>query len=230
MALQYPNFTELYDKWFHSIYQCCFLLCSDSSAARQVTFQVFLRIGSIEKSFGTKEEEMYALFQWVVHDCENYFYRKPRRKPNQKRLTNQHLPFTIQESLITLLCFPFTKKAAFFLVDYLRLPIPEAAKILRLSESQIKRLHSLYGKEAQREQVLNDITLIIPGDGDKDILFDEIYFRFEERNVALENRLIGIRSKMDRLVPWFALFIILFCFVAVVYASGLSNQPLVPKL
>ena len=108
MALQYPNFTELYDKWFPSIYQCCFLLCSDSSAARQVTFQVFLRMGSIDKSFGTKEEEMYALFQWVIHDCENYFYRKPRRKPNQKRLTNQ------QESLITLLRFPFTKKAAFF--------------------------------------------------------------------------------------------------------------------
>ena len=224
MALQYPNFTELYDKWFHSIYQCCFLLCSDSSAARQVTFQVFLRMGSIETSFGTKEEEMYALFQWVIHDCENYFYRKPRRKPNKKRLTNQ------PESLITLLRFPFTKKAAFFLVDYLRLPIPEAAKILRLSENQIKRLHPLDDQEAQREQALKDITLIIPGDGDKDILLDEIYFRFEERNVALENRLLGIRSKMDRLVPWFALFIILFCFVAVVYASGLSNQPLVPKL
>jgi hypothetical protein len=68
---------------------------------------------------------------------------------------------------------------------------------------------------------LEETAVILPDSETADQISDELYLRFEERSVGLENRLRSIRLFMDHAILWIAMGILVLCAAAVFYTSRL---------
>jgi hypothetical protein len=68
---------------------------------------------------------------------------------------------------------------------------------------------------------LEETAVILPDSETADQISDELYLRFEERSVGLENRLRSIRLFMDHAILWIAMGILALCAAAVFYTSRL---------
>jgi hypothetical protein len=68
---------------------------------------------------------------------------------------------------------------------------------------------------------LEETAVILPDSETADQISDELYLRFEERSVGLENRLRRIRLFMDHAILWIAMGILALCAAAVFYTSRL---------
>jgi hypothetical protein len=66
-----------------------------------------------------------------------------------------------------------------------------------------------------------ETAVILPDSETADQISDELYLRFEERSVGLENRLRSIRLFMDHAILWIALGILILFAAAVFYTARL---------
>ena len=215
MALTCPDFDPLFRRFHQDIYRLCFLLAPGSQAAYQCTFKTFLQIGPRQEPFPTLEAGRDALLGHALSVCEDYYLRKLRRRPSREAL-DKLFPAPLGDGLWALFRLPLKKRAAFYLLRCMALTPEEAAGVLGVSPARALRL-----AEAGASQAAEELLALSLPEGQADILLDEIYLRFSERNVGLENRLLAIRAAWDRLVPWLALGLLLIGAAAAWYTTTL---------
>ena len=44
MAIAYPGFSEIYERWSTEVYRCCFLLVMEPEGAEQAALRAFLQL------------------------------------------------------------------------------------------------------------------------------------------------------------------------------------------
>jgi hypothetical protein len=213
MSIAHPNFDELFGRWSDDVYRCCFLLTMEPAAAADAAFQSFLYLGAEHEALADDTAEMVRLFSFVLRSCEDFYYRKLRRSPKRKTLEEAGLPFPITDPLWALMSQPFRKKARFFLEDCLGLDQGAVGRILGRSGGG--ELSLTYDTET----LIQAAASVVPTEDFADELMDWVVMRFDQRSVGVENRLLRLRSAMDRLAPWLALAILVLGLAAVWVAS-----------
>lgn len=195
-----PDFDEYLTNWFADVYRLCFLLCRQPGAAMEQTFQAFLRLGAGQPADAQAARTL--LFSAAVRQCEDYYLRKPHRKPRRAALEGMGLPFPITDALWRALSLPFGQRAALGLLaaDF----PPDALKPLGAGHAP---------KDATA--LLDAARAITTAEDAEQAMSDRVYVRFAERSVGVENRIHAARSRFDRLAPWLALAALaLFAFAA----------------
>lgn len=226
MQISYPSFDQLVTNHFPDVYRLCLLLTKDPSSAWQTAFQTFLYMGTIAEPFPDEAAEQNALFSWCVRTCTDYYYRKIRRK-KRREFFEQEVPFPVSDSLWELLGLPLQKKAAVFFNDYLGFAPERTRLILKGDDLTQNASHKTSvtpqgpkgAKEPGNEQWQQAVASIRPAEDAASQLLGEIYLRFEERNVSLENKLRNIRYWWDHAVIWIAAAIILLFAAAAWYTA-----------
>lgn len=216
MQISYPDFDNLLEKHYDGIYRLSFLLTVRPSDAWQAAFQTFLYIGAQTEGADGETAGQDALYAWCIRTCTDYYYRKIRRLPRRSEF-QKLVPFPVSDQLWELMRLPLRKKAYIFLTRYLKLPPERAAGIMEeLSGAKAST------KSCPHGDWYGAISSIIPPENGCVQLSNEIYLRFEERNVPLENRLRSIRFLWDRAVVWIALAVVLLFAAAACYTASLG--------
>lgn len=211
MHISYPFFDELLDKYLQDVYRLCFLLIPKPAVAWQAAFQTFLYMGTQPEACPTPEEEQKVLFQWCVKTCEDLYYRKMQKCPKRDSLAKS-VPFPVSDCLWELLGQPFKKRKELFFCAYLNTGLE--------SEAQAADGHSRITNPSTIRDALATISM---RPEELASFHDQIYLRFEERNVPLENKLRILRSHWDHAVIWLAVAVILLFAAAAWYTAGLSG-------
>lgn len=215
MAIRYQNFDALYNKEYLDIYRLCFLLVRHGKAAEEMAFQTFLKMGTEKVEYDEKGERL-TLYSHCLRTCEDFYYRKLRRRPGKKALEEMQLCFPVTDALVELLHQTFLKRACLFLHGFYEFSLDDTA---RIAKCPIFRAgHMVKDYNAETAQLINSI---LPDGEFHEQLNDRIYMRFSERSVSVENALAGIRSWFDRAVPFLALIVVLFMIFAVYYVNHL---------
>lgn len=218
MAVENSNFDHLLEQWYPDIYRFCFLLSCHGDAAREITFQVFLYAGA-DKAFPAEADQASVkLFSYAARTCEDYYLRSMRRRPSPSALRDS-VCFPVSDALRDFLKLPQKQKAALFLHANLGFSSEQISRILNIRPSQAGRL--LTSSPSHLSLPPDEASVIIPDYETSSQISDDLYMRFEERNVELENRLRNIRLSMDRAILWIALGILGIFAAAAFYTSGL---------
>lgn len=225
MKILYPDFDGLVERWQGAVYPFCFLLVQTPGDARQAVFQTFLYLGARAERLAP-EEEREQVFAFALRSCEDFFYRKGRR-PIRRRELEGAVSFPVEDGLWQLIRRPLKEKAAFYLVACLGCSAEEAGRALREPAGRVERLAQVPGAFG-REALVRAVAGIAPDPEWVEGLLDELYFRFEERSVGVENKLRDLRLNVDRAVPWAALAVILLCVAAALYTASLPAPPPLP--
>ena len=208
---------RMLEQWYPDVYRFCFLMSCQAQAAEEIAFQTFLYAGSEPEFEGIQpEEEAFHLFRRAAQTCEDYYLRRMRRMPSRSRL-QESVSFPIGDALWELLRRPYRQKAVLFLHYNMGF---SAGQIFDLLKSRTVKPERLLGSLPPLAPELT--ASIIPDEETLEQVSDELYLRFEERNVRLENRLRNLRYVMDRAVVWIALLILILFAAAAVYTSNLS--------
>ena len=184
------------------------MLVLDTGKATEMTFQAFLRLGASQPGM-EEASARKALYAAAFAVCKAYYLKKPRRKPSQKSLravfdTNETTP------LATFLRKPFFCRAAAYLLHIASFSPESAGEILGVRPDRAKRLGDMPNMES-----ISAACFALRRDGDAQTdLSDRLYMRFSERNVAFETRMLDMRQKFDRIVPYLALVILALFVVA----------------
>ena len=135
-----------------------------------------------------------------------------RRMPNRKALEAMNLPFPVTDSLYVFLKRPLMQRGALCLAQS-GFSEAEIAKIAGRSAAQFA-CSSTPEAVSAREAV----SSIVFAEDDAHAMNDEIYARFEERSVGVENAIHDFRIRFDRLAPYLALAVLVL-FAVAVYVS-----------
>ena len=199
MSSIYEKFDEIYLLHAQGIYRLCFLLSRRKEAAKGLTFDSFLRLGAAKaEQVQSQAQAVSLLYEAAVRLCDDYYLRKARRKPKRALLDQMDLPFAVTDELYALLGEPFERRALAGLL---------AAGFSRDEACQmIRRARSL---PAPRPNVTDDQVAacknVCMTQEDSLDVSDQVYARFAERSVGVENAIHGFKSSFDRAAPLLAL-------------------------
>lgn len=221
MAIAYPEFSLLYERWSTQVYRCCLLLTMEPKGAEEAMLRTFLQVGEKKTVYPNQQMERLALFHWAIRCSEDHFYRRARRKPKRETLASL-VPFPVDNGLWELLQRPLKEKAAFYLVECLGSSAEEAGRTLGISTGRAQRLAAAAGagRTEERKRSVSSIQL---KEETKQQLADLVYIEFDGRHAALKNRLRRFKSGLDRAAPWLALAVILIGIAAALYTAGLAG-------
>lgn len=206
---------SLLEQWYLEVYRFCFLLSCHGEAAREIAFQTFLYAGADEHFPNDEHTASLKLFSYAYKTCEDYYLRRLRRRPGRVQL-QQSVDFPVSDALWSFLHSSPEQKGAIFLCTRLGFSPEEISVIMKLRKSKLSRI---LAKEAALSS--KELDAILPDSETLSQISDELYLRFEERSVGLENRLRSLRLSMDRAIIWIALGILLLFAAAALYTARL---------
>ena len=208
------SFAPAFDAWYPQVYTCCFLLTRHEGAARQVAMQIFLHLGAAKESFASPRAAELALFGWLLHNCEDFYYRKLRRLPRRSTLAEQ-LSFPPGDNLYALLRQPLPRRTAFALHHCLGCTLEESAALMKKSPKAVAALFD----EPSATEMLSELCKLPLTTEDKEQMESDIYLRFSERSVGVENKLRDIRTLFQRLAVVLAVLVLGLFVFSVYYAT-----------
>lgn len=208
MALTCPRFDERFQAWYEDVYRLCFLLVPSAQSAYHCTFHVFLRLGAHTGPELSEEELRAFLVRQTLEVCGDFYLRKPRRRPDREQL-DKGFSGRLGDSLWAVFHLPLKARAAFYLRYCMGLSPAESAALVGEPPLRVP----------DPEAAAREYALFALGEDRAATMLDEIYLRFQERSVGLENRLLHLRSTLDRLAPWLALAVVLLCAAAAAYTA-----------
>lgn len=211
MALVHRDFDSLFQRHYEAAYRLAFLLCRHPDAARQVLFQAMLALAAAESK--TPEQDENELYKAVLAECEGYYLKKPHRLKKREQL-QKLVPFPITDALWQAMKAPMKQKTAVFLRDAAGFAPARIARVMRLREAGVEKL--LSGSTPDLRCVKD-----IAADRAAGTMPDDIHLRFVERSVAFELKLRRFKRRMDKIVPYIAAAIIVFCIAAILYTANL---------
>jgi len=209
-----PFLDSTFDLFYEHIYTCCFLFTRHEAAARQVAMQTFLHLGAEKEAFTSPRAAELALFRWLLHNCEDFYYRKLRRLPRRRKLAAQ-LSFPLSDTLYALLRQSLPRRTAFALHHCLGCTLEETAVLMKKTPAAVT---ALLPQSAAADMCAALRTLPIAA-GDKAQMSDEIYLRFTERSVGAENKLRNLRTFFGRLVIVLAALVLCLFAYSIYYAT-----------
>ena len=96
-------------QWHGDVLRLCLALSLNRRAARELTFQAFLRLGACDAADDAQARR--TVMTAAVDVCEAYYFRKMRRHPGAKALW-EALDTPADDALLPLLRLPFRRRAA----------------------------------------------------------------------------------------------------------------------
>ena len=197
---------------YEQIYTCSFLLTRNEVAAKNATMQTFLHLGAEKQVFPSPRTAELALFGWLLHNCEDFYYRKLRRLPSRRSLAAS---FPVSDRLYAFLRRPLPQRTAFALRHVLGCTLEESAALIKKSPAAVTALLP----EGPADELLADLCKLSVTAEDKEQLESDLYLRFSERSVGVENKLLHIRSVFQRAAVVLAV-LVLGLFAYAVYFAG----------
>ena len=211
------NVAEGFDVWLAQchgdVLRLCLALSLNRRAARELTFQAFLRLGACDAADDAQARR--TVMTAAVDVCEAYYFRKMRRHPGAKALW-EALDTPADDALLPLLRLPFRRRAAVCLRHGCGLSVADTAQALRIRPPRAERLSRL--PDGLDMQVF--AAMARPDVQEREELSDRVYLRFSERSVGFENRWHALRLRFDRMVPYIALFILALFLAAALYTAS----------
>ena len=214
MSKPYDGLEALADAEGASVYRLCLLLTGQARKAEQAAFQGFLYL-SAETGALAAGEARARLYRWAYRAAEDAWYRRsisPLRRAAFEELTGA----PASDRLWRFMRRSLKRKAAFWLVRGAGFSTEDAAAILRVSRGRVERF---LAAEAEPDALCADILALSPAPAWEEQLGDDLLMHCQERSVPFENRLLRIRSALDRAVPYLALAALLLCAAAVWYSA-----------
>ena len=225
------GFDDFFAAWNQDVYRLCFAMTENAKDACNLTFKNFLRLGAAKDPQMKEKDAKFLLFSSGFTLCVDYFGRKMRHRPDRKALDAMNLPFPITDNLcallkhplklrgtllnvfMTLICaYPLARRGALCLAQS-GFSEDEIAKIAGRSAAQFACASTPEAASAREA-----VSSIVFAEDDADAMNDEIYARFEERSVGVENKIHDIRIRFDQIAPYLALAV-LAIFAVAVYVS-----------
>lgn len=213
MAISCTNFDLWLANWHEEIYRFCLVLVLDTRVAEEMVFQAYLRLGASTPGIDEAEARR-VLYSAAFRVSGAHQLKKLRRRPGKKTLC-EAFEETSAEPLGTYLRKPLLCKAAAFLLHIASFSPETAGKILGISPSKASRLGNIPNMDA----IASACFALRRSENAKSDLSDKLYVRFSERNVAFETRMLDMRHRFDRIVPYLALGVLLLFAFAVYYTS-----------
>ncbi len=188
------DFDAIFDKCFINVYQYAFLVAGNGTAAEEITMQTFLYFGAEPAAEDeTNFDIISSLLSFAKKTTDDYFYRGMRRIKSKEAVASS-VTFPVSNELYSLLKKPRAEKEAYYL----------------------SHVRGFTTEETGGHGSL--IELIQPDDEIKARLHDDIYFRFEERSVSVENKLRDLRLWFDRHIFLLAVVIVIFFVLCAYFA------------
>ena len=184
------DFDKYFSAWNQDVYRLCFAMVGKAGDARDLTFKTFLRLGAAKGPEMKEKDAKNLLFSSCFTLCVDSFGQKMRRMPNRKALEAMNLPFPVTDSLYVLLKRPLMQRGALCLAQS-GFSEAEIAKIAGRSAAQFA-CSSTPEAVSAREAV----SSIVFAEDDAHAMNDEIYARFEERSVGVENAIHDFRIRL----------------------------------
>ena len=206
------GFDDFFSAWHADVYRLCFAMTASAKDARDLTFKTFLRLGAAKDPKIKEKGAKFLLFSSGYTLCVDFFGKKMRRMPSRKALEAMNLPFPVTDNLCVLLKYPLARRGALCLAQ-IGFSEAEIAKIAGKSAAQFACASTPETAAARKA-----VSSIVCAEDDADAMSDEIYTRFEERSVGVENAIHDFRIRFDRLAPYLALAV-LTVFAVAVYVS-----------
>ena len=206
------GFDDFFSAWHQDVYRLCFAMTGSAKDARDLTFKTFLRLGAAKDPKIKEIEAKFLLFSSGYTLCVDFFGKKMRRMPGRKALEAMNLPFPVTDSLCVLLRYPLARRGALCLAQS-GFSEEEIAKIAGKSAAQFA-----CASTSETASARETVSSIVFDENGADALSDEIYARFEERSVGVENAIHDFRIRFDRLAPYLALAVLVI-FAVAVYVS-----------
>ena len=206
------GFDDFFAAWNQDVYRLCFAMTENAKDACNLTFKTFLRLGAAKDPQMKEKDAKFLLFSSGFTLCVDYFGRKMRHRPDRKALDAMNLPFPITDNLCALLKHPLKLRGALCLAQS-GFSEDEIAKIAGRSAAQFACASTPEAASAREA-----VSSIVFAEDDADAMNDEIYARFEERSVGVENKIHDIRIRFDQIAPYLALAV-LAIFAVAVYVS-----------
>ncbi len=195
----YRGFDSVYAAESASVYRLCFLIARDPDEAHKLTFDSFLRLG------GMKEDDLrdprMVLYRNAVILCEDWMARKIRKKPYISENGKKPFPFPYEDNMKPFLLSSYARRMALGLCCAGMSP-EEGRKLAGYMVS--RKMRKLKDEEMQLAKKM------IPPEDEISLLTDQIYERFAQRNVRVENAIHGVKSAFDRVAPYLAFLVLLF--------------------
>lgn len=221
MAITCTNYDTWIAYWHAEIYRFCLVLVLDTKTAEEMTFQAFLRLGAGQPGMDEASARM-TLYAAAFTVSEAYHLKKLRRKPSKKKL-GVLLGIDEMDPFIAYLRMPILCRASAYLLHIASFSPEAAGKILHVRPNRAAHLGNL----PDMEKIRAACNAFNPGGNAQNDLSDRLYVRFSERNVAFETRMLDLRQRFDRIVPYLALFVLILFAFAVSYSFHISaNLPL----
>ena len=112
------------------------------------------------------------------------------------------LPFAVTDNLCVFLKLPLARRGAFCLA-HAGFSEAEIAKIAGKSAA-----HFAFSSTPKADSAREAVSSILFDESDADAMSDEIYARFAERSVGVENRIHDFRIGFDKIAPYLALAVL----------------------
>ena len=140
-----------------------------------------------------------------------------RRLPGRKALEGMSLPFPVTDNLCAFLKLPLAQRGAFCLA-HAGFSEAEIAKIAGKSAA-----HFACSSTPKADSAREAVSSILFDESDADAMSDEIYARFAERSVGVENRIHDFRIGFDKIAPYLALAVLAIFAIAVFVSVKLAG-------
>ena len=127
------------------------------------------------------------------------------------------LPFPITDNLCVFLKLPLAQRGAFCLA-HAGFSEAEIAKIAGKTAA-----HFACSSTPKADSAREAVSSILFDEGDADAMSDEIYARFAERSVGVENRIHDFRIGFDKIAPYLALAVLAIFAIAVFVSVKLAG-------
>jgi len=202
-------------------YRFCLLLTGRPQRARKAVFEG-AQLSTEAAETLSLEEDRRLLYRRLFLCSEDGWYQRGSSRLVRSAF-RETLAAPIDDALWRLMKRPMRQKAAFFLVHVAGFSLEDAALILRCSGKRAEKYLSPFS--GQEERLCRQIQALPLDEAWLEQLEDDLLLRLRERNIPLENRLLRLRSRFYRLVPWLALFVLLFCVAAVWYSARRAAVP-----
>ena len=217
------GFDDFFSRWYPDIRRLCFAMTENDKDARNLAFKTFLRLGAAKDPQIKENDAKFLLFSSGFTLCVDYFGRKLRRLPGKKALEGMSLPFAVTDNLCVFLKLPLARRGAFCLA-HAGFSEAEIAKIAGKSAAHFA-CSSTPKADSAREafSAREAVSSIVFAEDDAHAMNDEIYARFEERSVGVENRIHDFRTGFDKLAPYLALAVLAIFAIAVFVSVKLAG-------
>lgn len=198
------GFDDYFSAFSGDVYRLCLLLTRHPKAAKAHTFEAFLRLGAAKDPNIGRNDAKNLLFSAALRLCEDYYLRRMRRAPGRADLLAMDFPVT--DALFAALRLPTAARRALGLT---------------LAGFSADEIRQLAGKSAARAAEslspihMEAVRAVCLSEDDAQTLSDDVYARFAERSVGVENALHAIHFGFMRVAPYLALLVLALFALAV---------------